>query len=47
MACRRFPLSDGFGLGEIEYGETSVSKITLPLREFPVARFLEEMNDRF
>jgi hypothetical protein len=47
MAWRLFPLLDGFGLGEIEDGETPVSKITLPLPEFPIARFPEETDDHF
>jgi hypothetical protein len=42
-----FPLSAGFGLGEVEDGETLVSKISLPLPEFPVARLAKETDDRF
>jgi hypothetical protein len=47
MAWRLFPLLDSFGLREIEDGERPVSKITLPLPEFPVARFPEETDDHF
>jgi hypothetical protein len=34
-------------LGEVEGGEMPVSKISLPLSEFPVARLMEEMDDIF
>jgi hypothetical protein len=47
MACRLFPLVASFGLGEIADGETPVSKILLPLSEFPVARLPDETNDHF
>jgi hypothetical protein len=47
MACRLFPLLASFSLGEIEDTETPVSKITLPLPEFPIARLPEETNDYF
>jgi hypothetical protein len=47
MACMLLPLSAGFGLGETEDGETRISKITLPLPDFPVTRLPEETNDRF
>jgi hypothetical protein len=47
MACGFFPLSTNFGLGEIVDGETVVSKLTLPLLEFPIARLLGETNDSF
>jgi hypothetical protein len=47
MACGLFPLSDSFGLGEVEDGEMPVSKTTLPLLEFPFAGFPEETDDRF
>jgi hypothetical protein len=47
MAYRLFPLSTGFGLGEVEKGETSVSKITMHLPEFPIASLSEETNDHF
>jgi hypothetical protein len=47
MACRLFPLSVSFNLGEIADGETSVLKLAIPMPEFPVARRPEEMNDGF
>jgi hypothetical protein len=47
LACRIFPLSVSFSLGEIVDGETLVSKLIVPLPESPVARLLEEMNDGF
>jgi hypothetical protein len=47
MACELFPLSANFGLGKIEDSETAVSKLTLPLPKFPVARLLRETNDNF
>jgi hypothetical protein len=47
MACRLFPLSVSFNLGEIADGETSVLKLAIPMPEFPVARRPEETNDGF
>jgi hypothetical protein len=47
MAWGLFPLVASFGLGEIADGETLVSKILLPLLEFPVARLADETDDRF
>jgi hypothetical protein len=47
MACGHFPLSVSFSLGEIAEGETPVSKLAVPLAEFPVARHPEETNDDF
>jgi hypothetical protein len=47
MACRLFPLSACFGLGEVKNRETSALKITLPLPEFPIARLSEETNNHF
>jgi hypothetical protein len=45
MACGLFPLSTGFNLGEIADGKTPLSKLVIPLPEFPIARHQEEMND--
>jgi hypothetical protein len=45
MSCTLFPLSANFNLGEIAKGETLVSKLSVPLSEFPVARHPEETND--
>jgi hypothetical protein len=47
MVCRLLPPAASFGLGEVENEETSVSKIILPLSEFPIARLLGETNDYF
>jgi hypothetical protein len=47
MACGLFPLSTSFNLGEIAEGETPVSKLSIPLLEFLVARCPEKMNDGF
>jgi hypothetical protein len=47
MAYRLFPLSTNFNLGKIVKGKTPVSKLSVPLLEFPVTRRLEEMNDGF
>jgi hypothetical protein len=47
MSCTLFPLSANFNLGEIAKGETLVSKLSVPLSEFPVARHPEETNDGF
>jgi hypothetical protein len=47
MACGLFPLSVSFDLGEIAYGETPVSKLTVPMPDFPVAKLLEMTNDGF
>jgi hypothetical protein len=47
LACGLFLLSLRFGFGEIEDGETPMSKITLPLPEFPTARLPGETTDRF
>jgi hypothetical protein len=47
MACGFFPLSASFTLGEDANGQTPVSKLTLPLPEFPVARLPREMADGF
>jgi hypothetical protein len=41
MACDLFPLSVSFDLGEIADGVMPMSKLTLPLLNFPVARFPE------
>jgi hypothetical protein len=41
------PLSVSFNLGEIVDDETPMSKITLPLLDFPVAKFPQEMDDHF
>jgi hypothetical protein len=42
-----FPLLVSFDLGEIADGETPMSKLTVPLPDFPVTKFLEETNDHF
>jgi hypothetical protein len=47
MPYRLFPLSTNFNLGKIVKGKTPVSKLSVPLLEFPVTRRLEEMNDGF
>jgi hypothetical protein len=47
MACGLSPLSTNFGLGEVVDRETPVSKLHLPLLEFPIARLPNEMNDHF
>jgi hypothetical protein len=47
MACKLFPLLASFGLGEIADGEMPMSKLSLPLLEFPAARLPSEMNDIF
>jgi hypothetical protein len=47
LAYRFFSLSAGFGFGEIEGREMPVSKITLPLPEFLIARLPKETNDHF
>jgi hypothetical protein len=47
MAYGLFPLSASFGSGEIEDRETSVSKITFSLTEFPIPRLPKEINDHF
>jgi hypothetical protein len=47
LACRMFPLLASFGFGEIVEGETSVSKITLPLPEFPLTKVEGECDAHF
>jgi hypothetical protein len=47
LACGLFPLSAGFGFGEITDSETTVSKVTLSLPEFPLAKLQGESNDHF
>jgi hypothetical protein len=47
MACGIFPLLASFNLGEIADRETLVSKLAIPLQEFPVARCLKEVNHGF
>jgi hypothetical protein len=47
MACGLFPLSGSFNLGEIFEGKMLVSKLTVPLPEFPIARRPDEMNNGF
>jgi hypothetical protein len=47
MACGLFPLSASFTLGEIADREMPMSKLTLPLPEFPVAKLSGETDDRF
>jgi hypothetical protein len=47
VSCRLFPSSVSFDLGEIADGETPVSKLTVPMLEFPIARCAEETNDGF
>jgi hypothetical protein len=47
MACGIYPLLANFGLGEILDGETPVSKLCLPLPEFPVVRLPNKTNDYF
>jgi hypothetical protein len=47
LACGMFPLSASFGFGEIVEGETSVSKITLPLPEFPLTKVEGECDAHF
>jgi hypothetical protein len=45
MACGLFPLSVGFNLVEIADGKTPLSKLVIPLPEFPISKCLEDMND--
>jgi hypothetical protein len=45
MACGLFPLSANFSLGEAEDREMAVSKINLPMSDFPVASLLDETNE--
>jgi hypothetical protein len=47
MACGLFPLLASFSLGKIANGETPVSKLAVPLLEFPVVRLPKEMSDGF
>jgi hypothetical protein len=51
LAYRMFPLSTSFFFGEIADwgggGGTPVSKVTLPLPEFPLAKFQGESDDHF
>jgi hypothetical protein len=47
MACGLFPLSGSFNLGEIFEGKMLVSKLTVPLPEFPIARRPDETNNGF
>jgi hypothetical protein len=47
LAYRMFPLLANFGFAEIMDGETPVSKVVVPLPEFPLARFEGESNDCF
>jgi hypothetical protein len=47
MACGLYPLSANFGLGKVVDRETPVSKLCLPLLEFPFARHPDEMNGHF
>jgi hypothetical protein len=42
-----YPLLANFGLGEVVDRETPVSKLCLPLPEFPIARLPDEMNGHF
>jgi hypothetical protein len=44
---RGFPLLASFSLREVENKEMLVSKISLPMPDFPVARLPNEMNDHF
>jgi hypothetical protein len=46
-ACELLPLSASFYLGVILEGETPVSKLMVPLPNFPVARRPDETNDGF
>jgi hypothetical protein len=45
MACGLFPLSASFSLGEVADREMLVSKLSLHMPDFQVARLLEETND--
>jgi hypothetical protein len=47
MACKMFPLSASFNFIEIVDQETPVSKVTMPLLEFPLAKLQGESNDHF
>jgi hypothetical protein len=47
LACGLFLLLVSFSLGEIADGEVRVSKITVPLPEFPLTKFQGESNDHF
>jgi hypothetical protein len=39
LACRMFSLLASFGFGDIADGERPALKVTLPLPEFPLAKF--------
>jgi hypothetical protein len=47
MAYGLYPLLMSFGLGEIVDREMPVSKLHLPLPEFPIAMLPNETNDHF
>jgi hypothetical protein len=47
MACELSPLSVSFDLGVILERETPVSKLMVPLPEFPISRCPDETNDGF
>jgi hypothetical protein len=47
MACRLFPLLASFSLGEVSDGAAPDSRLSLPLLEFPVAKVMDETDDRF
>jgi hypothetical protein len=47
MACELFPLTASFDLVVILEGETPMSKLMVPLPEFPIARHPDKTNDGF
>jgi hypothetical protein len=47
MACGLFPLSASFSIGKIADSETPMSKLAMPMPEFPIVRLPEETNDGF
>jgi hypothetical protein len=47
MAYELFPLLVSFSLDEITEGETSVSKLAVPMPTFPIVKLPEETNDSF
>jgi hypothetical protein len=44
MSCRLLPLSASFEVGEVVDGETLVSRLSVPMSDFPIVVHPEEMN---
>jgi hypothetical protein len=47
LACKMFPLSASFGFEQVVDGESPVSKVTMPLPEFPLTNLQGESDAHF